>query len=467
MTILKRYFLFVIFVFCATASLAQTSTSAIARLNQYRADLGLSQLIHNDTLAQTALAHSQYLSALQDRSILSKVAPNGTPEMHLERVGYAKFTGVTLGDRAKYQGYPYGAGEQVIFNERDNSGAAVVDQLIATVYHRSGLLNPAWSQLGAAVDTPDSVLVLGEGPVRSKVAADWIAFYPANKSFVRRVGFQNELPDPAPERPGQWLGLPISVHAAAGQRLQVQRFSVQKISNNPQIISGKVLDATRDRLINTNEAFFLPTTPLEYASEYEVTVQLLVNQAARTLSWTFQTPPNPFNVLPRNAVIEVTPGTPQTLELEGVQGNWGWQVNITGPQNAQQIEAINLGKGKMQINFPSNCSASCRLLVTVKHEGPHPSTEQREFIVSKAWLAGRPAQPVAYPKELIAAAESVRRQSGVRALAYASNEGRWIWSTGSGSGSQAELNQNVLSNCIKQAAQIGASKCELYPLTAP
>jgi len=463
MTLFKRYFLLIVFVLWTSQPYAQSSASAIARLNQYRADLGLSQLTYSDMLGQTALAHSQYLSALQDRTILTKVAPNGVPEMHLERVGYAKFTGVTLSDRVKYQGYIYGAGEQVIFNERDYTGAAAVDQLMATVYHRSGLLNPAWSQIGAATDTPDGVLVLGEGPVRSKVAADWIAVYPADKSFTRRVGFQNELPDPAPERPGQWLGLPISIHAAGGQRLQVQRFSVQKLSGTPQTIPGKILDAARDRLIGTNEAFFLPAMPLDYNAAYEVNVQLLVNQSVRTLRWTFQTPPNPFNISPRSATIEVTPGTPQILELEGVQGNWGWQINASGPQNAQ-IEALNLGKGKMQINFPGNCGANCRLLVTVKHEGPHPSTEEREFIVSKAWLANSSGQSSAYPKELMNAVDSVRKQSGSRALAYVSKNGRWIWSTGTSSASQQEVNQSVLANCAKQAAQIGADKCELYPL---
>ncbi len=451
----------------ASAAAAQPSPSALSRLNQYRADLGLSQLVTHQLLDQTALAHSQYLSALQDRSVLSKLAPDGTPEMHLERTGFAKFTGVTIGDRVKRQGYRYPAGEQVVFNERYNSGADVVDQLITTVYHRSGLLNPVWSELGTAADTPDAVLVLGEGSTKSKVAGDWLAYYPAHQSFARRIAFQNELPDPAPERPGQWLGLPISIHAAAGMRLQVQQFVVQRLSSNMQApvqtVDGKILDSAHDRLVGANEAFFLPLMPLDYSAQYDVSVQLLINQVPRALRWTFQTPPNPYQVLPISAVTEVVPGVPQSLELQGVQGNWGWQVQISSPQNAT-IEARNLGGGKMTINFPSNCTASCRLLVTVKHEGPHPSTEVREFVTSKVWLAARPAQPLSYPKELLAAADSISKQTGSRALAYAVSDGRWIWSTGSSSGSQEDINKTVLANCVRQAEQMGVTKCSLYPL---
>lgn len=448
-------------------SFAQPGTSAISRLNQYRADLGLSQLSENQLLHQTALSHSQYLAALPDRSILSKLAPDGTPEMHLQRAGNPKFIGTTLGDRTRHHGYRFMAGEQVVFNERYNNGADVVDQLMTTVYHRSGLLLPGWSELGAATGTPNAVLVLGEGSVRSKVPADWMAYYPANQSFARRIAFQNELPDPAPERPGQWLGLPISIHAVTGMRLQVQSFTLQKLAStaqpNAQTVSGKVLDSTRDKLVTANEVFFLPDMPLAYSSTYAVKAQLLINQVPRLIEWSFQTPPNPFMVLPQAPITEVTPGVPQLLELQGVQGNSGWQVNTSAPFGVN-IDARNLGNGKMQINFPNECNASCRLTVTVRHDGPHPSSEVREFITNRTWLAAKPTPALTFPKELIAAANEIRKQSGAKALAYAVSDGRWVWSTGSSAGDQADINKTVLNNCARQAEQMGTSKCELYPL---
>ncbi len=151
---------------------ADTSLEAVQALSRFRTEMGLSAVVPNARLTQAAIGHSQYLSALPDRSILDKLAPDGTPEMHRERVGYPKFMGVTIGDRTKRFGYNFGAGEQVVFSDRGNSGASVVEQLVATVYHRAGLLNPAWTELGMAVDTPDAVLVMGEGATKGKVAAN-------------------------------------------------------------------------------------------------------------------------------------------------------------------------------------------------------------------------------------------------------------------------------------------------------
>lgn len=450
------------FSFCATGALADTGLEAVQALSRYRQAMGLSAVTPSEKLNQTALGHSQYLSALTDRSILGKLAPDGTPEMHRERTGYPKFIGVTIGDRTKRFGYAYSAGEQIVFSDKGNTGAAAVEQLIATVYHRSGLFNPAWTELGTAVDTTDAVLVMGEGPVRGRVAADWLGVYPADQSTTARVAFRNELPDPAPDRPGQWLGLPISIHAATGQMLKVAKFAL--LDKNSAPVIGRLLESKSDTRIAKNEAFFMPERPLQYGARYLVEAEISVGAVSKSLRWSFQTPPNPFVVLPVTATTELMPGVPQIIELQGLQGNWNWQTQISAPQGVT-IEAKSVGVGKMQITFPASCQGDCTATVIVRHEGPHPSTEQREFVINQAWLANRPASLATFPKQLIDEALALRGARPHSALAYSNVGNGWSWNTITGARNQTEAEQSALASCNKNPS--AANGCKLYPLNMP
>jgi Cysteine-rich secretory protein family len=459
---------FWIWTLCFAVS-SQTTMTAVEALSQYRIAMGLGAVAANDTLAKTAKAHSSYLSALSDRSILSKLAPDGTPEAHLERLGNAHFTGVTLGDRTKRQGYRFGAGEQVLFSSIKPTaitGAYVVNQLMATVYHRSGLLNPAWTELGEAALTANSVLVMGEGAVKGQAPPAWIGTFPASNSTVSRVAFKNEIPDPAPDRPGQWLGLPISIHALAGRTLKVFRFELRERSaasaSTDTLVGGKILNAASDKLIGKNEVFFLPTNPLHYARTYDVWADIGLGATARSLHWSFQTPSNPFNVVPTAEVIEITPGTAQTLELRGIQGNFSWVKQTSSPEQAP-LSIVNAGEGRLIINFPTACNANCKAVVTIKHDGPHPSSEQRVFVVAKAWLATRSLDEL-LPKSFADAAKQMSKQQGFKAMAYGSVGGQWFMGSSTGGISQDAANIAALAGCAKQATQLKSSQpCSLYP----
>ncbi len=452
------------------SALADSGQEAVQALSRYRTAMGLSAVTPNAALKQAALGHSQYLSALLDRAILGKLAPDGTPEMHRQRAGNPKFTGLTIGDRTKRAGYFFGAGEQVVFSSAGNSGAYAVEELMATVYHRSGLLNPAWTELGAAVDTPDAVLVMGEGPVKAKVANDWIAVYPANQSTTARVAFQNEIPDPAPDRPGQWLGLPVSIHAAAGQVLQISQFQLFEHAENPipASVKGRLLTAKNDTKIAKNEAFFMPEFPLNYNLRYEAVAEMTVVTASgstpKTLRWTFQTPANPFAVLPITATTELIPGVPQIIELHGIQGNWSWQARSSAPAGTT-IDMKDLGGGKIQISFPASCDESCNAKLVIQHTGPHPSTVERQFIVNKAALKVHTSAPIVFPKQLQDAAQALKSASPYSALAYSNVGNGWSWNTITGAPNQKEAEQSALASCNKNPN--AANGCKLYPLTAP
>ena len=89
--------------------------SAIATLNRYRVAMNLTPLKVNEKLREAARAHSEYISALLDRSVLKELTIDGVPKMHFEDPSNAKYTGTSSIDRARRHGYHYRASEQVSF----------------------------------------------------------------------------------------------------------------------------------------------------------------------------------------------------------------------------------------------------------------------------------------------------------------------------------------------------------------
>jgi len=450
------------------------SGSAIATLNQYRVAMNLTPLRVNDQLTATARAHSEYISALLDRSVLKELTIDGVPKMHFEDPSNAKYTGTSSIDRARRHGYHYRASEQVSFMDSKTvklTGPDAVESLIATVYHRSGLFNPAWSEFGDASDTNDVVFMFGEGAARGQVRQDWLAVFPTNQSTTARVGFQNEIPDPAPERPHQWLGLPISIHTPVDHVLKVAAFEVRERgteSNDPSaqgsLIEGKVLESSNDKLVKKNEVFFLPTLPLRYSSSFDVFVRLNIDDKPRSLNWSFKTPANPFNVLPVGPVIEVTPGNPTALDIPGLQSGYSWRSNTFPSGSGIKIEGVI--DGKLTVDFPMQCNSLCKTWITVNNGGPHPSTEKREFVVAKGWLATRTEFDL-LPKSFAEAVNDLSWQKPSRALAYFEEDGFWYMSRSSGKPDQSTANKVALRQCNAQAARRHSSKsCKLYSFAA-
>ncbi len=445
--------------------------STIAVLNQYRVAMNLNPLKVDERLTATAQAHSAYLTALQDRSVLKELTIDGVPRMHLEDPGNAKYTGSTPVERARKHGYPYRAMEQATVRDSNRvklTGPEAVENLVASVYHRSGLFNPIWSDFGEASDTNDVVFMFGEGARRGQVGRDWLAVFPTHDSTTARVGFQNELPDPAPERAHQWLGLPISIHTTADHVLKVAAFEVreqgtelgaQSVVDRP-LVEGKILESSTDRLVRKNEAYFLPTFPLRYASTFDVFVRVSIDQATRTLNWTFKTPANPFSVLPAGPVIEVTPGNPIALEILGRQGNSSWRSSTSPSGSGIRVEGIT--NGKLKVDFPVKCNDQCKATITISNGGPHPGTEKREFIVAREWLATRTELDL-LPKSFAEAVNDLSWQKPARALAYFEDGGFWSMSRSSGAPSQSIADRTALTKCNVQAARRNSNKsCKLY-----
>ena len=449
--------------------------STIAALNQYRVAMELKPLKIDERLSSTAQAHSGYLTALQDRSVLKELTTDGVPRMHFEDPSVANYTGSTPVDRARKHGYTFRASEQVSFLNGVRgklTGPEAVENLIATVYHRSGLFNPIWSDFGEASGTSDVVFMLGEGATKGQVRRDWLAVFPTHGSTTARVGFRNELPDPAPERAHQWLGLPISIHTAVDHVLNVSAFEVreQRMELNSQsvadrsLVEGKILESSTDKLVKKNEAYFLPVSPLRYSSTYDVFAKVDIDHAPRTLNWTFKTPANPFNVLPVGSVIEVTPGTTSALDILGLQSGYSWHSNTFPSGSGIRINGVV--DGKLKVDFPTQCNSLCKAWIIVNNGGPHPSTEKREFIVAKGWLATRTELEL-LPKSFAEAVNDLSWQKPARALAYFEDNGFWYMSRSARAPNQSVADKIALKKCNVQARRRNSNKsCKLYAFVA-
>jgi hypothetical protein len=75
---------------------------------------------------------------------------NGTPGSHFQMIPNLYFTGKTLKDRVTLEGYTANANEVSTSGSR-KSGAEFIHQMIASVYHRSGVLDFQWDEAGFGV----------------------------------------------------------------------------------------------------------------------------------------------------------------------------------------------------------------------------------------------------------------------------------------------------------------------------
>jgi uncharacterized protein YkwD len=135
--------------------------SALAQLNTYRKAMGLSVLTANNALTVAALRHSLYRSViLAENKEAENFDVNGTPGSHFQMIPNLYFTGKTLKDRVTLEGYTANATEVSTSGSRKSS-AEFIHQMIASVYHRSGVLDFQWDEAGFGVIDKEPVMVLG------------------------------------------------------------------------------------------------------------------------------------------------------------------------------------------------------------------------------------------------------------------------------------------------------------------
>ena len=253
---------------------------AVDRINFWRAIAGLQPVQDHPATRCAAENHANYL------------ALNATGDAHYETAGYPGFTGERLQDRLAYCGYaePWLQLSEVVVGPPEMGTVAAVDGWLATVYHRSGVLEAdatavGYGEGGANVldswpgQTPTGVwqparhtrFVLWPAPGQTDVPSYWNGL---------------EIPDPLPPGSTKPVGYPVS--------LTWDKFAVTPTLALLAGPTGTVLCHPNPAQMYPYQAypyyvFLIPVAPLAYATTYTATVAGDTQDGPFNFTWSFTT----------------------------------------------------------------------------------------------------------------------------------------------------------------------------------
>jgi hypothetical protein len=186
-----------------------------------------------------------------------------------------------------------------------------------------------WDEAGFGVIDKEPVMVLGASRKTADIPAQPVVF-PPPESVVEPIGFKNERPDPLPDRAAQWKGLPISVHAAKEQVLDVRKFEL--VNEAGQVVPGRLLTHGNDKRLGKNEAYLVPYAPLNFGQKYQASISLLVAGKPHDMGWGFRVASDPFNVKPTDVVV----AKPDEAIVFNVRKNMG-SLSVSMESSGQKI----------------------------------------------------------------------------------------------------------------------------------
>ena len=323
--------------------------------------------------------------------------------------------------------------------------------MIASVYHRTGVLGFQWDEAGFGVIDKEPVMVLGASRKAIDMPTQPVVFPPPD-SVIEPIGFKNERPDPLPDRAAQWKGLPISIHAAKGQVLDIRKFEL--LNEAGQQVAGRLLTQGNDKRLGKNEAYWVPYAPLQFGQAYRPSISYLLAGRLHEASWTFRMASDPFQVQP----IEVVVAKPEEALVFRVRKNVG-SVAVGIESSGHQIKDSALVPERdgfdYAIKIPPLCETGCSY--KLKFTG--------ELNAKPLWRRVEvPRQPGKFPPSLLSAVETLNQNPSGRykALAYAQQLGTWVWTSVAGSNKKS-VEDSALAGCRQMASKEGiAEPCLIY-----
>lgn len=278
----------------------------ISAYNDFRSKAGLGLLAQNSTLDTASSNHLKYVLANDVNSGGTvNMSDNNTtfnrPQFHIEDASKAFFTGVQESDRAKYAGYSAGyVGEQIAFGGRNGASEAFAS-LVATVYHRAGLLFQFPREIGVAFGKDQSQTLVMEFGYQAAAkgqynASDFLGTYPADKQTGVRLYAGVENPNPFPELstansdyPTK-TSYPINVTIQEGLNLTVGTFTVTEAGQSAPLEVRLMTKANDPHgYLGSNIAFIIGKTPFKPNTAYNVIFTGSAGSTAVTKSWSFTT----------------------------------------------------------------------------------------------------------------------------------------------------------------------------------
>lgn len=266
-------------------------------MNDFRSKLGLGLLAQNTKLDTADQNHIKYLLSNTDLDLSATDPKTGRPFFHIEDPSRSNFTGITELDRANFVQYG-GAyvGEFGGYGFGKGASVALAD-LIATVYHRNGLMLQGPRDVGIAVGADSNqtfVVTYGYTKTQQANASNYFGSYPADKQqgvpLMMRTELPNPLADVALADYGTKTSFPINVVSQANTTLTVNSFTVTEAGQGTAFDTRLLTkDTDPNKYLGANTAFLVGKVPFKANTTYNVRFDGLINGTVVNKTWSFTT----------------------------------------------------------------------------------------------------------------------------------------------------------------------------------
>lgn len=283
-------------------SLGSPELQAFTELNTIRQGAGLGLLAQNSRQDMASFNHASFIA--------NNFFTNSAVFSHNQIAGLPGFTGLTPSDRAVFTGYGPLVGEELTQNVPPINGVAQltpVMTLLNSVYHRSGLLDQCYRDVGIGQSTKINqagnpftpfVILLGYQSGCQTNASDFVMHYPLSGQVNVPLFMGAETPNPLPNLPlvngspdFSKTTSPISVTSTNGTTLTLTSIVVTAEGSTFQIPMN-VITAQNDpnpQLARTNSIYFIGNAPFQSKTTYNVAFSGTVNGQNISQNWSFKT----------------------------------------------------------------------------------------------------------------------------------------------------------------------------------
>jgi hypothetical protein len=346
---------------------------SLARINTYRAWIGIPPLEMHPALMAAAQSHADYW--LRNSGSM--------PGLHNQTPGAPGFSGATMSERASNFGYSGSINENIGLS---GSMLSTVDWSIATINHRLTLIDPRYRHIGfGAVRSGNGgmeTIKLG-APNWSNTAEPAWQSWPVDGTTNVGLTYLGSAPSPFSNVPYP-VGYPITLKYHGSGSVSFSSATLRATGSQVSILAE-----TGHGWLTRNTMMILATNPLQPHTTYQVTVQGTANGQAFTRAWTFETgannaarpqriggsspapPPPPDNsepeLTPPERLAEANGAFQQTwmsadapVKHDLANRTWLWgpdtfstRVESYAESPGGQREVAYFDKSRMEINDPS------------------------------------------------------------------------------------------------------------------
>ncbi len=258
--------------------------AALERVNYYRKVTGVPPVEINQALQLTSQNHAEFLANHINDPRIQGLG------FHAEYRNLTGYTGGDVYDRVEYHGFT-GEVSEVGRRSSDPSSvdpAAIIDEWMATVYHRIPVINPLHNMMGYGFAISSGRIdVLNLGSSFDPQIFKRIYTYPRDgQVYVPTYWDGNEIPDPLPGKPKP-VGYPVSLHTFPDHDL-VNITDAELVDSNNKPVDIYTIHH------QVQSVFLIAKSPLKTNTVYTARVKGSIHfgyEAAFDHKWTFKTSP--------------------------------------------------------------------------------------------------------------------------------------------------------------------------------